>query len=178
MRLLLITAVFLVFLAAAPASSVVIDSGDGTGNTAAPADDPGWDHQGTRAGLTVIYLGNNWILTAAHVPFGNVTIGGVSYSAVANSRVEIVPADLAVWQLESAPNLPLLPIRENQPVVGDEMLLIGHGFSRDADTFTCGSLTGYDTGNPQVMRWGTNEVESVGFDVPRRRRRTWSRTAT
>jgi len=166
MRLLLFAVISTLLLAAPPASSVVIDNGDGTGNTGAPVDDPGWDHQGTRAGLTVIYVGNSWVLTAAHVPFGTVTIGGMAYSPVANSRVQIGTADLAVWQLQSAPNLPPLPIRENQPLVGDEMLLIGHGLSRSVNTFTCGSLTGYDTANPQVMRWGTNEVESVGFDVP------------
>jgi len=165
MRLLLLAVVGMLLLAITPANSVVIDSGDGTGNITAPEDDPGWDHQGSRSGLTVIYVGNGWILTAAHVPFGNVTMGGVSYSGVANSRVTIGSADLAAWELESPPDLPPLSIRANVPSVGDEILLVGHGLSRSADTFTCGSLQGYDTSNPQVMRWGTNEIEAVGFDV-------------
>jgi len=46
------------------------------------------------------------------------------------------------------------------------MLLIGHGLSRDANTFTCGSLAGYDVVSPQIMRWGTNQVEAVDIDVP------------
>ena len=153
-------------LAVSPSNSVVIDSGDGTGNITAPADDPGFDYQGTRSGLTVIYVGNGWILTAGHVPFGNVIIGSETYTSIVDSRVFIATADLAVWRLESFPDLPPLPIRENAPNVGDEMVLIGHGLSRDANTFTCGSLTGYDVVNPQIMRWGTNRVDAVDIDVP------------
>lgn len=38
---------------AASASAVIIDSGDGTGNTTAPVpDDPGWSNVGNRTGLT------------------------------------------------------------------------------------------------------------------------------
>ena len=57
--------------------AVVIAGGDGTANTSAPSDDPGWANVGTRNKLTIVYLGNRWVLTAAHVGFGEVTIGGV-----------------------------------------------------------------------------------------------------
>ena len=38
-------AVLLHLVLAATAGAVIIDSGDGTGNTSAPADDPGWVHE-------------------------------------------------------------------------------------------------------------------------------------
>ena len=57
----------LVTLVAFPAAAVIIDSGDGTGNTGAPPDDPGWDNVGTRGGMTVVYVDNGWVVTAAHV---------------------------------------------------------------------------------------------------------------
>ena len=44
-------------LLASSLGAVVIDSGNGSGNTSAPLDDPGWSHLGIRSGLSVIYLG-------------------------------------------------------------------------------------------------------------------------
>ena len=72
-----------------PARAVIIDSGDGTGNTSAPADDPGWAHVGNRGGLTAIYLGNGWVLTANHVGIGDVTFDGILYPAVADSYIRL-----------------------------------------------------------------------------------------
>ena len=64
----LVAALLLAFLTALPARAVLIDSGDGTGNTTAPADDPGWSSVGRTAnGLNGIHLGFGWIVTAAHV---------------------------------------------------------------------------------------------------------------
>ncbi len=42
-----------------PCLAVVITAG--SGNTSAPADDPGWDYVGARGGATCVYLGNNWV---------------------------------------------------------------------------------------------------------------------
>lgn len=155
---------------ALPASSVVIDLDDGSGNTTAPPSDPGWTHMGTRAGLSVIYLGGGWILTASHVPFGSVVIGGVVYEAVPGSRIVLetfpgVPADVAVWKLVDGPVLPFLEIGAATPNVGDEVLMIGFGRSRGATEFSCGPFSGFDTLTPNAMRWGTNEIEANGFDI-------------
>ncbi|MCH2169831.1 trypsin-like serine protease [Myxococcota bacterium] len=165
---------FLAFLA--PTEAVVIDAGDGTGNTSAPADDPGWRHVGIQGGLPIIYLGNDWVLTAGHVPFSNVWIDGVSYTSIPGSRI-LLPnptggsADLAVWQIEDGPDFPNLPIRENdlEPaasfVAGDEVVMIGRGRSRGVDPITCGSFTGYDSITPNVIRWGTNQVLWSGIEL-------------
>ena len=98
------------------------------------------------------------------------SFGGISYAPVPGSRIEIVhdpptSADLAVWQLLSSPALPLLPIRENTPGVGDEAVFIGHGKSRSPGTISCDSFTGYDVVDPQIMRWGTNLVAGVNLTV-------------
>ena len=62
------------------ASAVIIDSSDGTGNTAAPSPDPGWSYVGTRGGLTAVYLGDGWVLTANHVGAGDVTLSALRRS--------------------------------------------------------------------------------------------------
>ena len=49
MRALLGMAVVLALSWGAPAGAVIIASGDGTGNTSAPLDDPGWAHVGKLA---------------------------------------------------------------------------------------------------------------------------------
>ena len=51
---------------------MIIASGDGTGNTTAPADDPGFANVGNRGGLTGVYLGRRWVLTANHVGEGDI----------------------------------------------------------------------------------------------------------
>ena len=56
---------------------MIIASGDGTGNTTAPADDPGFAHVGNRGGLTGVYLGRRWVLTANHVGEGDIELLGV-----------------------------------------------------------------------------------------------------
>jgi len=57
-------------------------SGDGTQNTTAPLDDPGWANLGIRGGISAVYLGNRRVVTAAHVGIGSVTFRGVLYDAI------------------------------------------------------------------------------------------------
>jgi hypothetical protein len=58
---------FVAALLSSSAHGVVIDSGDGTGNTTPPADDFGFENVGSASGLSGIYLGGGWVLTANHV---------------------------------------------------------------------------------------------------------------
>lgn len=44
--------------------AVIISTGDGTGNTAAPIDDPGWANVGHYRDFTATYLGNRWAIAA------------------------------------------------------------------------------------------------------------------
>ena len=66
---------------ASPAAAVLIDSGDGTGNTTAPADDPGFIHIGKRSQFSAVYVGNGWVLTANHTGVGAVEIDGQKVNA-------------------------------------------------------------------------------------------------
>ena len=126
----------LALLVPAPADALILDSGDGQGNTSAPADDPGWAHVGRVSGLTGIYLGNGWVLTANHVPVSDPVFGGVSYPVVPGSVVQLQNpddsfADLKVFRIDPSPSLPLLKIRSDDA---------GHQRQRDDDR--AGPLTG------------------------------------
>jgi hypothetical protein len=143
----------------APAGAVIIDFGDGTGNTSAPAEDPGWKYVGLRAGLTAVYLGNGWVATANHVAAGEVVLDGTSYPAVAESKIQIGSADLAVFQIDPAPAWDLLPISSDPDITGATVILIGQGRDRGAAQTAClPKKNGYLWAGPKTKRWGENVV--------------------
>src|SRR5262245_15317607 len=158
-------------LAASPAPAVLIDSGDGTGNTTAPAADPGWKNVGLRGGLNAVYLGYGWVLTAAHVGFGSVTLAGVDYPAVPGSYTAIgdpgSTADLIAFRIDPYPyGIPALEIPTSPPPVGAHVVLIGTGQRRGAFAQWMG-MSGWWWAGGSTKRWGTNLVgASVGPGPP------------
>ncbi len=162
---------FSVVLAGAlPASAVIISTGDGTGNTSAPPDDPGWGNVGNRlGGLTVIYLGNGWVLTANHVGAGDVIFQGQTFPLVPGTEHRLLnpdatPADLLLFRIDGYPGLPFLPIAEQTPPTSSILTLIGNGLGRGAAT-TWHGKSGFFWAGFTAMRWGTAPVVQVGTDV-------------
>jgi len=157
----------LTLLLAVPAEALILDSGDGQGNTSPPADDPGWAHVGRVTGPTGIYLGNGWMLTANHVVVSDPEIEGVVYPVVPGSVVQlqnpVVPpapptlADLKVFRIDPSPSLPLLRIRSTTPPNNKNVTFISIGLSRGAATSWMG-IGGYLWGSLGGKRWGTNKV--------------------
>ena len=71
---------------------MVIDTEFGTGNTNAPADDPGWANVGVLGIGNGVYLGDRWVLTAAHVGAGEIVLAGTTYAAEDGSAVQLTNA--------------------------------------------------------------------------------------
>jgi len=168
----LAAALALLLLSALPASAVLIASGDGSGNTTAPADDPGWHQVGRRGGLNAVYLGYGWVVTAAHVGFGSVELDGSVYPAVPDSYHPIlhapsVNADLGIFRIDPYPRgLPPLEIPTSPVPVGADAVLIGWGQLRGAATRWQG-MDGWLWAGGSVKRWGTNEIgASLGSGPP------------
>lgn len=173
------------------ARAVVIDTLTGTGNTSAPADDPGWANVGVLGVGTGVYLGNNWVLTAAHVGGGSIVLNGGTYAMLAGSGTTLtnngapgksVTTDLYMFQLASTPpGLASITIASSSAAPGAAVTMIGSG--RDRGAFTQWSVTtgttpwvwtevssggnaaGYKTIASRSMRWGENTVDSSGFWV-------------
>ncbi len=168
----------------AAARAVIIDTLSGTGNTTAPADNPGWANVGLRGIGTGVYLGNRWVLTAAHVGPGNIVLSGTSYSAEAGSMLTLNnsfdpaqanPADLILYRLTADPGLPMLSIASSQLASGADVTMIGNGRDRGAfKTWTVSGTTwtesatdvdraGYEYASSRGMRWGTNAISGAAW---------------
>jgi hypothetical protein len=123
----------------------------------------GWNYVGIVAGggggASGVYLGNNWVLTAGHVGPGNFTLGLNTYVVVPGSAQSITDAqgtaDMTLFQIATAPDLPALSIATSSPEV--------------LSTFQAGSkvaMIGYGTGSGLFESWGLNTVNDTGVQVP------------
>lgn len=144
------------------AHAVLIDSGDGTGNTTAPANDPGFDHIAVIKGLSGVYLQGGWLLTAHHVGSGNIELNGVTYDVVPGSFQRVPSSsgdtpDLALIKLSGDAGLSPMTLATQTPPTSSELILIGHGRSRGTAT-TWSGLGGWNLAYPFVMRWGSNRI--------------------
>ena len=164
------------------ARAVVIVTGDGTGNTSAPADDPGWDSVGMVGGLCGVYLGDRWVLTANHVGERAITFGGVTYQPVVGSKIRLMTdasttADLVVYRIIGRPAVPAVTLAQSPPVAGsEEVTMIGQGWNREAAlTEWTSSWTevppgpvayaGYKKATGRTMRWGRDVVTEIDLLV-------------
>lgn len=176
------------WLEAGTAQAVVINTLTGTGNTSAPSDDPGWANVGVLGIGTGVYLGNDWVLTAAHVGGGSIVLDGGTYTMLAGSGITLTnngepgksaTTDLYLFRLTTTPaGLPSVTIASTPTPGGSAVTMIGSGRDRGAftewsiDTGTTpwswtevssgGDAAGYQTIGSRSMRWGTNDVSSTG----------------
>jgi hypothetical protein len=165
---------------ARPATAVVIDSGDGAGNTSAPADDPGWSNVGTLGKTTGVYLGDRWVLTAGHSGGRELRLGGRLFQAVQGkirhgiATAAGTEADLQLFQLRESPELPRLRLASSAPRAETQVVMIGSGLDRSPSragwsrTWAIVPLgrawyTGYKAGPGRAMRWGTNRIGATGL---------------
>ncbi|MCP4907432.1 MAG: trypsin-like peptidase domain-containing protein [bacterium] len=148
------------------AGSALISTGDGSGNTTPPTADPGFDNVGVVNGLTGVYVGNGWVLTANHVGEGATLLLGETYEPVPGSSVRFQNpdsslADLIAYKLlGSDPPLPFLTIADTAPILDTLIVIIGNGRNRGTAT-TWNGLDGWTWGSGRSVRWGTNRV----FDI-------------
>ncbi len=151
------------------AQAVLIAGPDGEINTTAPDPDPGFDHVGLIGGLSGVYLGEGWVLTASHVGIGTFVLGGVSYEPIPGSSIRLTndggaDPDLLLFKLFERPPLPGLALASVAPALNESMILVGNGRNRGAET-TWNGTEGWEYGAGRTLRWGTNRIAEVGVDV-------------
>lgn len=154
----------------APAARAILIAGpDGEANTTAPAPDPGFDHVGVIGGLSGVYLGKGWVLTASHVGIGTFVVGGVSYEPIPGSSIRLnndsgADPDLLLFKLFERPPLPDLALASAAAPLNEDVILVGNGRNRGAATIWNG-IDGWEYGAGRTLRWGTNRIEEVGVDI-------------
>ncbi len=129
----------------ASAEAVVVASGHI--NDTAPAGQPFFGNvgdlansAGNPAGVSAIYLGDGWVLSAHHVTGSLPTaaiFGGISYQTEPGTfhqlqNPALTPAlttftDIVLFRLATAPPLPGVEIATATPTVGTEVMMIGNG---------------------------------------------------
>ena len=170
------------------AGAVVIDTASGTGNTTAPAGGRGWANVGMLGIGSGVYLGDGWVLTAAHVGGGSIVLGGGTYAMQPGSGVRLTNGgepgrasltDLFMFRLTETPSgLAGVAIAASSPAPNAAVTMIGAGRDRGAftqwsvdtatDPYTWtevssgGNVAGYATLGTRSLRWGTNTVSGTG----------------
>ncbi len=188
LQIAILTAVSVSFAAGEASHAVVINTATGTGNTSAPPDDPGWANVGVLGVGTGVYLGNGWVLTAAHVGGGSIVLNGGTYAMLVGSGTTLTNngapgksanTDLFMFQLTSTPpGLPDVSISATSLASNAATTMIGSGRDRGAFTqwsvntavtpwawtevSSGGNFAGYTTVSSRTMRWGTNNVSASG----------------
>lgn len=129
---------------------------------------PGIGNVGTRATLTVVYLGNGWVLTARHVGAGTSVFGGVEHPRANDERFSVrdpdaaAPlADLILYRIEEPAGLEAVPLASEPIRVGDAVQIAANGRSTGKRQKWSGRK-GFGLG-PRAPGWGTNRVEVVGL---------------
>jgi len=151
----------------ATTTALVID-GDQRSAAKAPADGPGWAHIGRIGGVTGIYLGDGWVLTARHAGLPqNFVLDGVTYPPVPETHVWLdLPgqpgkkSDVALYRIDPAPDLPPLEIQKSRPTVGTRVLLMALGRHR-GDPLAFGQRAGHSWTPDRKKLWGTNHISDV-----------------
>ncbi len=168
-------------VALASSASALVTIGDSAVHLVAPtpaAADPGW----RRTGGDGTYLGNGWMITAAHTGFGGgATVDGAFYEAYFGSNVRLHTVDgtgltdLRMYRLKWLPPFPAIKVIDASLAPGTAVTLIGSGFRRGAavsydaawhlngtPVAHTGFLFGTEIG---VKSWGTNRItNNVDFD--------------
>lgn len=116
---------------------------------------------------TGVYVGNGYVLTAAHVGSGVFRMSdGSSYLPVRGSERRILnpngsEADLCLFRIafdqkDSIARLPNIPLGPITPPEGSKVLFLSAGLGADRP--------GYAWNGRSVIRWGLNRVSSVFTD--------------
>jgi len=112
--------------------------------TPSPTDDPGFANVGYRNANTGVYIGEGWVLTAGHVPGGDISFGSGNYPWNPSTNTVLRNpdedsgysefADLRMYRLAAPfPPLPSLRIATRVPPTGAELVMAGNGRNREAD---------------------------------------------
>jgi hypothetical protein len=138
------------------------------------AEFPYWNNVGTVAEGTGTYLGDGWVLTAAHVGcFPFVTADGKIWKPIAKTYhvLKSYPhekGDVAIFQIEGRPELTSIPLAKTALNAAAPTIIVGNGFTRESKSEplihegrVIGTL-GYHTRPVRAKLWGRAYITGQG----------------
>lgn len=159
-------------LAALASLGLVIEGTQPSRSERPPPSDPGWRNVGEREGRSAVYLGDGWVLTAAHVGAGPVVFEGARFAPVPGSAVTLdapgalgKKADLVLFRVDPPPDLPRLGLRKAPVQPGTPLLMMGYGRGR-GEPAAFEDKRGYELKLGAVKRWGTNRAQDSRVPLP------------
>lgn len=145
------------------AQAIILLGGDNSANQFDPGGGIPWESVGEMAGGTGVYLGNGYVITAAHVnPFATINLGGMLYSYDGGATTTFGTADLRVFHLSSTPTVGAAVLYTGNLETSVPATLIGTGFGRDPNTSVGATVVPWGTAEPstRAKRFGTNQPNS------------------
>jgi len=151
-----------------------ISSSISSWNTGWGSGGDGWNYVGKVSDASGVYLGNNWVLTAAHVNNptsftlnGNVyNTTGLTYTDFTNSLTGTTKADLHLFQIYNTSitgtniSLSSLTISSYVPILNQPVVMIGYGGSNGQGSESWGSMPVYANTQYPIS---VNGYESIDF---------------
>ena len=139
-------------------------------NTNAPSDGAPWANVGLINGAASgVYIGNGWVLTAAHVGAGNIELNRVVYPFDGNwqrlTNSDGTQTDLVVFHLSQFPPLPSLVLTTTTPTPLSVVDLIGYGHIAGSAETSIFPYTGFYWSVGAFKSWGNSRVSSGGVVV-------------
>ena len=131
-----------------PVSAIVSISSVNGNNSPDTTFAPDFNHLGTFAGGSGVYLGNNWVLSAWHLcdgcTSGTFTLPNTGVHNLISSSITRLAnptglgltsdTDLVMFRIDGTPELSALNITTSTAAIGTDVTLIGRGFQRDTAT--------------------------------------------
>lgn len=111
---------------------------------------------------TGVYLGNRYVLTAAHVaPLTSVRVGFVDYALDSSSAVNIGTSDMKLVRLANDPGLGSVRLNTSAASDGGFAYVVGYGVGRASSSLLNSSPVTWGDDSTVAKRWGTNTVDAA-----------------
>jgi hypothetical protein len=161
-----------VLLSFTATSFAVIDA-TSTTNTSNPGGGVPWANVGSVNGGSGNYLGNGWVLTAAHVGAGPIALDSGTFlpdgRVIRLTNPDTSPVDMLLYHLVLTPGLPSLVVSGGTPATNSIVDLVGYGRIRGSaeQSFSTeyGLKDGFNWSNTGTKSYGTNRIQFGGVET-------------
>jgi hypothetical protein len=147
------------------ATSFAIVDANSTTNTSDPGGGVPWANVGSVNGGSGTYLGNGWVLTAAHVGAGPIAFDSGTFQpdgrVIRLSNPDTSLADMLLYHLVLTPGLTGSMVSSSTPAIGSLVDLVGYGRIRGSAEQSFSTEYGPKSG----FYWSPNGTKSYGRNL-------------